>query len=298
MKTFVKILFAAFVVVSSVCSCNTKRDYDYSRFYKSDDEEDGRRKISVMSFNLRTSTSSSDTGTRNWEERKAGVFEMLKKIHPIVWGAQEADPNQTQDILKVLPEYGAIGINLHSVDDEVEEVAVFYIRDSVQVLSSGTFFLSDTPDIPSRIPQSIHYRICTWGKFKLVNGGQEFYHFNTHLDTQAAAQPIEMEVILAKIDEINAEKLPAYLTADFNTGEGDEIFKPLLNYGYKSARKEALTGDSYATYTAWGSVAQTIDHCFFYNFNAASKFTTIRKSWAGFTYISDHYPISIILKFE
>lgn len=296
MKTFFKILFAI-VAVLSVCSCNTKRDYDYSRFYKSDDDEEGYRKISVMSFNVRIS-SASDAGDRNWEVRKAGVFEMLKSIHPIVWGAQEAEPNQTKDIMAALPEYGAIGVDLHSVHDEVECDAIFYDKDSVQVLNSGTFFLTSTPDTPSRLPQSIHYRVCTWGRFKLIDGGREFYHFNTHLDTKAEARPIEMEVIFEKIKEINNEEIPAYLTADFNTGENDEIFKPLLNYGYKSARKEALTGDSYATYTAWGTVSQIIDHCFFYNFYAASKFTTIRQPWAGITYISDHYPISIILKFE
>lgn len=289
-------LLAAAMTLSS---CHKKMEMDYSRWYKDSSGADGHRQISVMSFNVRYGTASEDTGDRNWSVRKKGVAAMLTSLHPLIMGCQECEPQQRRDIIASHPEYAALGIDLHAPTEEAEQVAIFYLKDSLDVLASGTFYLSATPDTPSRLPQSNHYRVSTWAHFKMKNGGREFFHFNTHLDTQTAAHQTEMDVILAKIKQYNTEGLPIFLTGDFNTDESSEALSDIKSYGFKSARLDAVIGDSYKTFNAFGDYnGSTLDHCFYKDFHGVPKFSTIRDKWAGITYISDHYPISITLNFE
>lgn len=299
MERYIKTAILLLVAALCSASCHKKMDYDYSRWYKSESDNDGRRQISVMSFNVRYGTAADDTGDRDWSVRKAGVSAMLRSMRPLVMGCQECEPQQRKDIIASNPEYAAIGIDLHGPTEEVEQVCIFYLKDSLDVVQSGTFYLSSTPDVPSRLPQSNHYRASTWARFRLKNGGQEFYHFNTHLDTQTAAHPAEMDAILSKIRQYNTDALPIFLTGDLNTDETSTAFDDLKRYGFKSARLDAVIGDSYRTFNAYGDyTGSVLDHCFYKDFYSVPKFSTIRDKWAGITYISDHYPISITLKFQ
>ncbi|MCR5017872.1 MAG: hypothetical protein K6A64_03665 [Bacteroidales bacterium] len=283
--------------VAVAASCNKPVDYDYSRFYVDPYASDGGRMISVMSFNWR-SESIGDVGEFSWASRRPAVAAMLKDRSPILMGCQECDPVQRKDILADDPRYGAVGIDLGYNKEEPECDAIFYLKDSVDIIVHGTFFLTTTPDSYSHLPQSNHYRVCTWARVRLKSDSTEFYHFNTHLDYIAEAQPIQMETILAKVKAINADNLPVFLTADWNAEEDSSIFKELRKT-FKSAREEAVIGDAYRTYNGFGKAGngQTLDHCWYKGFSSVTRFTTVRDKYAGITYISDHYPISITLKF-
>lgn len=299
MKRYIKVIFILTALASVLSSCHKKMYVDYSPWYKSDADEDGRRQIAVMSFNVRFGSSSDDTGNRDWSVRKNGVSAMLTQKHPLLMGTQECEPEQRKDIIAANPEYAAVGIDLHGPTEECEQVAIFYLKDSIEIVRHGTFYLSATPDVPSRLPQSNHYRVCTWIQARLKKGGQEFFHFNTHLDTQTAAQPTEMAVILDRIKMYNTDGLPMFLTGDFNCEESSSVHDDIKKYGFKSARIDALIGDSYKTYNAYGdNSGSAIDHCFYKDFYSVPSFVTVRDKYAGLTYISDHYPISITLKFR
>lgn len=296
MKLNIKAILAFAAATLMLLSCHQKRDYDYSRWYADPYGESSGRPINVMSFNWRSETSS-DPGEFSWSNRRKAVAAMLKAKSPILMGCQECQPNQRNQILADDTRYATIGDNLGYPKDEPECDVIFYMKDSVEVLEHNTFFLSTTPDVYSHLPQSNHYRVCTWGKMRLKADGREFYHFNTHLDYLEDAQPPQMETLLLKIKEINTEGLPIFLTADWNAEENSHIFDDIKDYGFKSARLEATVGDSYKTFNGFGSGSQTLDHCWYMGFSGVSRFTTVRDKYAGVPYISDHYPINIILNF-
>lgn len=292
----IKTIFTVLAAVLLVSSCFKPRDYDYSKWYADPEGADGGITIRVMSFNLR-SADSNDPGENNWTARRPAVKAMLAAQNPLLMGAQECDPIQRKNIIEDDPRYAAIGIDLNGPGD-CEECAVFYLKDSIEVLSNATFYLSNTPDVPSRLNGTSNYRVCTWGKMKLKKGGQEFYFFNTHLEYSAAQlrQP-EMDIILGKIKEIVTEDAPMVLLGDFNCDEDDPIYNGIKNYGFESCRIKALVGDSHKTHNGFGGYAQTLDHIFYKGFAGVNKFATDRYKYAGITYISDHYPIWATLKF-
>ena len=296
MKNSIYKVLAIIGVAAGLVSCHKVRDYDYSRWYADPEGSNAGRPLNVMSFNWRTE-SSNDPGETSWESRRPAVAAMLKDKNPVLMGCQECQPNQRRQILSDDSRYLTIGGDLGYSNDETECDVIFYMKDSVEVLAHGTFFLTATPDVYSRLNQSNHYRVCTWGRMKMKADGKEFYYFNTHIDYLTDAQQPEMDALLLKIKDINTDNLPMFLTADWNAEESSDIFKDIKSYGFKSARLEAVIGDSYRTFNGFGSGSQTLDHCWFKGFTGVSRFTTVRDRYAGITYISDHYPINIILKF-
>ena len=198
----IKTIFILLAVALSATACFKPRDYDYSKWYEDPNGGDAGRTVKVMSFNIR-SAGSNDPGENSWTARRPAVKAMLAAQSPLVMGSQECDIIQRQHILEDDPRYAAIGINLNGPKEQCEECAVFYLKDSVEVLSHATFYLSSTPDKPSYLPGTTNYRVCTWGKMRLKKDGKEFYFFNTHLEYRAEQlrQP-QMDVVLAKIKEI------------------------------------------------------------------------------------------------
>ena len=87
-----------------------EKPYDYSKWYE-DTEADGGQEIvtevkdfdlSVMCFNVKNSND--DKGTVNsWDNRRVGVYAMIKDKKPHVMGLQECFHSQKNDILKGAP---------------------------------------------------------------------------------------------------------------------------------------------------------------------------------------------------
>ena len=101
-----------------------------------------------------------------------------------VLGTQETCFWQTEGLLKS-GIYACVGVN---VEGETPTASnhwtnnIFYKKDRLEVLESGSFFLSPTPDKPSRAEEwgEKYLRNCNWAKFKDKLSGKEFYFFNTH----------------------------------------------------------------------------------------------------------------------
>ena len=294
----IKTILALLAVTFLASACFKPSDYDYSKWYEEPNGGDAGRTVKVMSFNLR-SASSNDPGENSWTSRRPAVKAMLAAQSPLVMGSQECDFIQRQHILEDDSRYAAIGINLNGPKEQCEECAVFYMKDSIEVVSHATFYLTSTPDKPSYLPGTTNYRVCTWGKMRLKKDGKEFYFFNTHLEYRAEQlrQP-QLDVVLAKIKEINTEELPIVLLGDFNTDEDDAIFNGILGYGFQSCRLKAAVGDSYKTHNNFTPSGQLrIDHIFHKGFSGVQRFTTDRTKYEGITCISDHYPVWTIVKF-
>ena len=170
MKNTIKKVLTILSVATILVSCHQIRDYDYSRFYVDPTSSGGGRPLNVMSFNWR-GESSNDPGETSWESRRAAVAAMLKDRNPVLMGCQECEPNQRMQILSDDPRYLTIGGDLGYPKIEPEEDVIFYMKDSVEVLDHGTFFLTPTPDVYSRLNQSNHYRVCTWGRMKMKADG-------------------------------------------------------------------------------------------------------------------------------
>jgi endonuclease/exonuclease/phosphatase family metal-dependent hydrolase len=167
-----------------------------------------------MSYNIRLDVASD--GENAWPNRREFLANQVAFHAPDVIGTQEGLPHQVAWLQDRLPAYGMIGEGRDG-GDAGEYSAIFYNRTRLRVEETGTFWLSPTPDRPSKGWDTAIQRICTWARFTDRETGQSFLAFNTHLDHRGAIARAEgLKLISQTIDALNTEKLPFVLTGDFN----------------------------------------------------------------------------------
>ena len=260
--------------------------------------------IKVISYNIRLSGlghARGVDGVHYWDNRRHASINMINDEKPTVFGVQEAKADQIAYLKENLPQYGYIGVGREDGRDGGEHMSIFYLKDQVELLDGGTFWLSETPDVPSKGWDAACKRSCTWTKMKMKDTGKEFAYINTHLDhVGKVAQREGLALICKRFAEIVPVGMPAFLTADFNALTNDPIFEP-LNAEMMDARVEAPETDPRATFNGWvagneNDVNKVIDHIFFRGAEAHT-FKVLRDKNYGAPFISDHYPVVMTATF-
>lgn len=251
--------------------------------------------IKVMSYNIRLGVA--DDGTNSWKFRYPATYEMLKDQAPDIFGVQEAYDFQLQFITDNLPQYKCLGVGREDGKHEGEHMSVFYNKKRISVLKWGTYWLSETPDVPSIGWDAKHKRTATWVLAKDKNSGKKFYFVNTHLDHKGVeARKEGLAMIVRKIAEMNPEGYPMVLTGDFNV-RPDNPGLVDLDKVMTSARVGAEDSDDTPSFNGWGKSTSVIDYIYYSGFSKCTDFKVVTKPYANFTYVSDHYPIRAILVF-
>ena len=106
----------------------------------------GKNEIKVMSFNILVSHNDE---SNNWGERKVASLNMLNEEKPTIFGLQEALPPHLEYLKEQLPQYASYGIARDDGKTEGEYMTIYYLKDEVELLDCGTFWLSETPETPA-----------------------------------------------------------------------------------------------------------------------------------------------------
>lgn len=252
----------------------------------------GPETIKLISYNLRNGRA--QDGANAWENRRHATAQMLREEAPDLFGVQEAYLDQLQYIEAECPQYAYVGVGRDDGAQGGETMAVFYLKSRFDLLDSGTFWLSETPEKVSRGWDGACNRTATWVELRDKQTGKEFFYFNTHLDHMGkVAREEGIKLLVARIRSI-AGKSPVIVGGDFNTPVDSPIFKPLTKY-MKSVREKAVKSDSKGTFNGFGSAPDTIviDHLYYHGGLKCLEFETLDGNY-GAPYISDHYPIAMV----
>lgn len=171
--------------------------------------------IDVISYNIRYDNP--DDAPNNWDNRKEFLISQLNFYNPDVFGIQEGLIHQVKEIDEGLTDYTYFGVGRDHGDERGEHTAVFYNTKRVKLLDKSTFWLSTTPEKPSKGWDAALPRTCTYGIFQNKSDGTKFMVFNTHFDhVGVKAREESSKLILKKIKELNTENYPVVLMGDFN----------------------------------------------------------------------------------
>lgn len=260
----------------------------------------GDNEIKIMSFNVRTSAM--DKGTPNhWDNRKEACIELIKDQKPSIIGFQEAVYSAQwvwiKDQLKS-EGYDGYGVNRQTGKESGsgECPGILYDKSVIKKIEVGTFWLSETPDVPSKGWDANYHRTATWGLFEHIPTGKKFFFVNTHLDHESVTAQVEgMKLISNKLQE--NDNYPLFLTGDFNVEATDKAMNVISSY-MRNARMYAYPTDSYGTTNGFNtsSSKKKIDHIYYSDDLKPVEYYTIRDIYNNVTYVSDHYPIYAIIK--
>ena len=121
--------------------------------------------ISVISYNIRLG--SANDGTNSWAFRYPATAMMLQDQHPDIFGVQEALPEQVNYILSCFDgrrgniSYKSVGVGRDDGKKKGEHMSIFYDSRKIKLLKWGTYWLSETPEKPSRGWDAACYRTAT-----------------------------------------------------------------------------------------------------------------------------------------
>jgi endonuclease/exonuclease/phosphatase family metal-dependent hydrolase len=182
----------------------------------------------VLSFNIRYENM--NDGVNVWANRREAAAKVIEEQADVA-GLQEVKPGQRTWLAEKLPQFGVIGVG-RKADDTDESVPVLYRKDRFEVIASGTFWLSETPEVPASISwESSLPRICTWVKLRDRKGepGKDvLWFYNAHLDHKSKAA---REKGLALVHQRMAAREgadPVILVGDFNCSDKDTPVKNLV----------------------------------------------------------------------
>lgn len=180
--------------------------------------------LRVMSFNIRLDTPKDEENA--WANRKNMAGSIIQFHNIELVGLQEALKHQIQDLAQQLPEYGWVGVGRNDGKDSGEFAPIFYLKARFHVVENGSFWLSETPDIPGSIGwDAANTRICTWAKFLDRQTEETFYFFNTHFDHKGVVAVKESAYLLLEMTEKISGGLPVVVTGDFNSVESSEPYR-------------------------------------------------------------------------
>lgn len=252
-----------------------------------------------MTFNIRLSLDSDKENS--WANRKTEALQLMNYYRPDFFGVQEALPQQMVNIKNGLTNYNSVGVGRDDGADKGEYSAIFYDETKLKMLNSGTFWLSETPDRPSKGWDAAYNRICTYALFKLKKGGKKFWAFNVHFDHIGnEARKNSAKLILEKIKNFKTKNLPVVLTGDFNLTEDSEPIKILsknMNDAYcHSKTKPYGPKGTFTAFDIMKAPKDRIDYIFVKDFTVLN-YRVINDRLENLLYPSDHFPVISEIRF-
>ena len=250
--------------------------------------------VKVMSYNIRLDVKSD--GENWWEKRKDKVAGLVNYYEADFVGLQEVVHNQLLYLKDSLTGYNFIGVGRDDGKEAGEYSCIFYKKDKYSVVEQSTFWLSPTPDIPSKGWDAALNRVCTYGLFKNNKTKKLVWVFNTHFDHMGNLARLESaKLIIKKIHELNTKNYPVIVSGDFNSKPGDGPSQYMMANMQNSRSISKLV---YGVPDTWNGFKFNekpngcIDYIFVSKDERISvlKFATITDSY-DMKYPSDHFPV-------
>ena len=205
--------------------------------------------LKVMSFNVQT-----ENGTQvDFDLRAEMLRDLMDQLQPDSIGMQEVTTGwiYRMDTFAFNASYAGVG---EGRTPGGEASSIYYRKDKFDLVNSGTFWLSETPDVSgSYLEASLYPRICTWAHLRDKVTGYEYIHVNTHLDHLGGSdgrslRTAQTRVILEYLKSL--PDVPMVMTGDFNQAKTNSeentyaIFKNVLGQStFTASTGEKMTGN-------------------------------------------------------
>ena len=185
--------------------------------------------LNVASFNIRNNSPKDYEKNDGWDQRKAILCDMINLEAFDIFGSQEVTKVQLDEMLAMLPDYDYIGVGRDYGDDRGEFCPIFYRKEVFEKLDGGTFWLSPTPDVPSKGWDAKYKRICTWGHFRHKASGKKICFMNVHFDHRGVQARIESAKLMLDYIKKSCKGMRVIVSGDYNVNQTSDSYKVLAN---------------------------------------------------------------------
>ncbi|MGE6221220.1 endonuclease/exonuclease/phosphatase family protein [Nubsella zeaxanthinifaciens] len=247
--------------------------------------------INIITYNIRYATE--NDGINAWSKRKDNVKALVKFHEADILCTQEALAEQF-DFLLENSDFEAVGAGRDDGKRKGEFSPIYYNKNRFSKKDGGVFWLSQTPNVPSKGWDAMFNRVCTWVRLYDKLNKNEFLVFNTHYDHVGVQARIESaKLIKQKIQEI-APKLPVVYTGDLNVTPETEAIATIKSFlsDSKEISRQAPYGPD-GTFNGFkfdSPLKDRIDYIFVNKGFKVQKYAVLSDS-KDQRYFSDHLPV-------
>lgn len=176
----------------------------------------------------------------------------MLQANPDIIGLQEVTPKQFQFLKTHFVDFSALSVPVNNPTQELVtawkqkyekfglpevsnpyEIILFYRTNALDLLASGYWWLSPTPEIPSIGFGNTAPRVVLWAHLRQNPSGKEFIIFNTHIDHRS---PTPMVELCKKKFSTFAKKHPSLIfIGDLNFNEKDHNYELLTKDGWRDS---------------------------------------------------------------
>ena len=188
-----------------------------------EDEWKGRRAaaeapaVRVMTYNVRNSSGDRKSKVNNWKSRRVDFAHVIESENPDIIGFQEVLPDQRKWLEARFRDFAFSGKGRNADRKSGEASPVAYRKSRFDLVRTGTFWLSQTPDVPgSKGWDAAMPRICTYAVLRDKATGRTFSFANTHTDhIGVVAREKGMLLIIDRMKQFG-KGAPIVFTGDHN----------------------------------------------------------------------------------
>ncbi len=288
-KQLVAIILSAITLFSTLFGIAKDSLYEDPRIIVDIEDKQQSDDLRIMSFNIRCT----NVGLATWVQRIDIVAETINRAMPDSVGLQEATAGWMLALKDKLELYDYVGVGRDDGDNKGEYSPIFYLKDKYTLVESGWFWLSETPEIPSKSWDSSLNRICTWAVLRENQTSKSYMHINSHFDHLGVLARMHSVEMILDFASRHCD-LPVVFTADMNIREGAEPYNVLENSGVLKDTK-FLAPDTMDYLTFHGTKpslneGKVIDFIFVNELLDPNVYKVVTAGING-EYVSDHFPI-------
>ena len=254
--------------------------------------------LNVMSYNIRYNNPGDSINA--WPNRKEWVKSLIKFYDTDILCIQEGLSDQV-DYLQTATGFAVEGVGRDDGKRAGEFAAIYYNSDRFVKRLSGHFWLSETPDIPSKGWDAAIVRLCTWVRLYDKIRKQEFYVFNTHYDHVGVLARVKSSELIQKQIPLIAGNLPVILTGDLNVTPQTESVSTIKTFlsDAKEVSQEPPYGPegSFSGFLFTAPLKDRIDYIFTSKHFKVLKYGILSDS-KDQRYPSDHLPVFSKVRIE
>jgi endonuclease/exonuclease/phosphatase family metal-dependent hydrolase len=248
-----------------------------------------------MSLNVRYDNTSD--GEDRWDLRKEELCQLVTRVKPDFLGIQEALPRQVEYMDQQLKEHSFLGFGRDGQGTDSESVPLFYNTKSHELLHSEVFWMSETPEVPSKGWDAALNRITTYGVFLNKKTQDTIHVFNTHFDHRGEkARENSSHLLVSKLKSLALLDKKVILMGDFNSKPEEipiQVISQLMSDSYLEPDKdpEGPSG-TFSGFDLKATLNDRIDYIFTLNLKVL-RYANLDDKRKNGRWISDHLPVFI-----
>ena len=254
--------------------------------------------LRLMTYNIRLDLASD--GPNSWPHRRDWVASQVRWLRPDLFGMQEVTPGQRMDLAADLSNYRFIGGGREDGKEKGEASPIAFDPTKLELLSSGLFWLSPTPDVPSKGWDAAFNRVVIWARLRVRSSRQVVLAINTHWDHIGVVARQESARQMLRWMEANSKPCqPVLLFGDFNSDLDSEQMRLLTGsaIGLREARAASKTAPvgpagTFNGFKPGEPVPKAIDHFLLGKSVEVRRYLVLSQVIDG-RWPSDHFPVLV-----